>query len=313
MTTLHSIGETALIERLQQRLFSGHDVVVGPGDDCAVVRAQGEDWLLTSDPVIEGVHFESTTKPNTIGHKAIARALSDIAAMGGVPRWALVNLVVPEATPVERLESIYDGLAATARLHAIAVVGGDVSAGPVLELHLFAVGSLPCNSALLRSGAKPGDAIFVTGALGGSGLDDHHLTFTPRVREGLWIRSGGWATAMCDISDGLATDLHHLTEASQVGAEIELRALPCSGATDQTDDPIAHALSDGEDFELLFTVPARQVSAFPSAWRRAFDLHCTCIGEITANRSVVARHPDGRRTPLAAKGYDHFKARAEPS
>lgn len=313
MVTLESIGESALIARLQRRLFPGRDVIVGPGDDCAVVRVGTEDWLLTSDPVIDGVHFEACTDPEAIGHKAIARALSDIAAMGGTPRWALVNLVVPHTTDVERLDAVYDGMAITAKANGIAIVGGDVAKGPLLELHLFAVGSLPCDSAILRSGATPGDGIYVTGSLGGSRLNKRHLTFTPRIREGLWIRNGHWASAMCDISDGLSTDLHHLTDAGHVGAELQFAVLPGSEAARHTDTPLAHILTDGEDFELLFTVPSVKEQAFVTAWQRDFALACTRIGRITDGSTVVGIDANGTRSTLTAAGYDHFAGGTAPA
>ncbi len=306
MDTLQTIGETALIKRLVGRLATGRDVVVGPGDDCAVVRAGDEDWLLTSDPIIESVHFTAEAEPSQIGHKAVARALSDIAAMGGAPRWAVVDVVAPGDTDVERLEAIYDGMAATAAAHGLSIVGGDVACGPALELHVFAVGSVPRDGAVLRSGTAPGDAIFVTGELGGSRIGTHHLTFEPRLREGQWLREGGWATAMCDISDGLSTDLRHLTEASDVGAELQIDAIPCSEAAMSADDPVTHALGDGEDFELLLTVPADRENDLLNAWSRELSVACTRIGTVTASGQVVGVDAARTHTTLSATGYDHF-------
>ncbi|MDP6490810.1 MAG: thiamine-phosphate kinase [Kiritimatiellia bacterium] len=313
MNTVQSIGETALIERLVGRLANGRDVIVGPGDDCAVVRAGAEDWLLTSDPVIEGIHFTPDAKPEHVGHKAIARALSDIAAMGGAPRWALVDLVAPDTTDSARIEAIYDGMAATAATLDLAVVGGDVARGPALELHIFAVGSVPRGQAVLRSGTRPGDAIFVTGALGGSRVSEHHLTFTPRLREGQWLCEGNWASSMCDVSDGLSTDLHHITAASGVGAELQVAGIPCSEAIRGSSDPITHALKDGEDFELLFTVPPDKHNAFIAAWLEAHALACTCIGTVTAGHAIEGVAADGNRTTLVAAGYDHFSGGARSS
>ena len=313
MSTLKNMGEGALIERLTRRLGTGRDVVVGPGDDCAVVRAADEEWLLTSDPVIEGVHFDGTATPQQIGHKALARSLSDIAAMGGTPRWALVDLVAPGDTPAGKLEAIYAGLCATADAYGIAIVGGDVAAGPVIELHVFAVGSLPPGSAILRSGALPGDGIYVTGALGGSRLQGHHLSFTPRLREGRWLREGEWATAMCDISDGLSTDLHHLAAASGVGAAIRLATVPCSPAARSTQDPLTHALCDGEDFELLFSVSAARLAEFEVAWQSSALAACTRIGTITIDGGVMGIGADDSVRPLDAAGYDHFSKGAHGS
>jgi thiamine-monophosphate kinase len=313
MGVLGEIGETALIERLVGRLGNGRDVIVGPGDDCAVVRAGTEDWLLTSDPVIEGIHFTPDAKPEHVGHKAIARALSDIAAMGGDPRWALVDLVAPDSADSARIEAIYDGMAATAATLDLAIVGGDVARGPALELHVFAVGSVARGQAVLRSRARPDDAIFVTGALGGSRVSEHHLTFTPRLHEGRWLREGGWASAMCDVSDGLSTDLHHIAVASGVGAELQVAEIPCSEATRTDNDPITHALRDGEDFELLFTVPPDKRDAFIAAWSGAQALACTCIGTVTAGHAIEGVDADGDRTALVAAGYDHFSGGAHSS
>ncbi|MBT3295101.1 MAG: thiamine-phosphate kinase [Verrucomicrobia bacterium] len=306
MNTLKDMGEAGLIERLTRRLGTARDVVVGPGDDCAVVRTADEEWLLTSDPVIEGVHFDSAATPQQIGHKALARSLSDIAAMGGTPRWALVDLVAPGDTPAERLDGIYAGLSATADEHGIAIVGGDVAAGPVIELHVFAVGSLPQGSAILRSGAAAGDGIYVTGALGGSRLEGHHLSFTPRLREGRWLRESGWATAMCDISDGLSTDLHHLAAASGVGMAIRLASVPCSPAARSTPDPLTHALCDGEDFELLFTVAPEHLADVEAAWQGNAMAACTRIGTVTIDRGVMGIGAHESCSPLDATGYDHF-------
>jgi len=306
MSTVRSIGEAALIERLTHRLASGSDVIVGPGDDCAVVRAGDEDWLLTSDPVIEDVHFTRDADPIQIGHKAVARALSDIAAMGGTPRWALVDLVAPDHTDPARLEAIYDGIATTAERYGMSIVGGDVARGSALELHLFAVGSLPRGSAVLRSGATAGDTIYVTGTLGGSHVTGRHLTFEPRLHEGQWLRTGGWVTALCDVSDGLSTDLHHLASASGVGAELQLATIPCSEATADGDDAIARALEDGEDFELLFTVPAEKKDDFMDAWAANHALSCTQIGLITTGELVEGLDQNGNRATLTAAGFDHF-------
>ncbi len=306
MNSLTSIGEAALIERLTGRLASGEDVIAGPGDDCAVVRAADEDWLLTSDPVIEGVHFKADADPAAIGHKAVARALSDIAAMGGTPRWALVDLVARESTTPDHLEAVYDGMSNTAARYGISIVGGDVARGPVLELHLFAVGSVPRDGAVLRSGATPGDSIFVTGTLGGSHILGRHLTFEPRLYEGEWLRDGSWATAMCDISDGLATDLHHLVKASGVGAELQLTTIPCAMEIRAADDAVDHALRDGEDFELLFTVSADRAGDFKDAWGNAHSVPCTRIGTITPGNVVEGVDQDGNRVTLTAAGFDHF-------
>ncbi len=311
---LGEIGERELIRRLARSLPTRRDVVAGPGDDCAVVRVPGDrahDWLLKSDPVIEGVHFSPAAPGRAVGRKALARALSDIAAMGGEPLWALADLVAPANASSGRVLGVSRGLAALARHAGVAVVGGDVSAGPALEVHAFVVGRVPRGRAVLRSGAQPGDGLFVTGSLGGSGAGKH-LRFMPRLAEGRWLARGGWARAMIDLSDGLAADLRHLLRQSGVGAELCLDAIPVSAAAKRLggspEGALRRALADGEDFELLFAVPAARSAAFPTAWRRRFRLACARIGTVTPRRGVIETvDARGRRGRLGSAGYEHFR------
>ena len=320
MPTLKQLGEREVIRRLARLLPTRRDVRAGIGHDVAVVAGGAAfDWLLKSDAVLEGRHFRADTPARWIGHKAVGRVLSDLAAAGGEPCWALVDLVAPARTAVARVEGVYRGLAALARQHGLAIVGGDTTEGPVLELHVFAVGRAPRGTALLRSGARPGDRLYVTGALGGSRAG-RHLRFAPRVAEGQWLRAGRWATAAIDLSDGLATDLGHLVEMSRVGAELFADQIPIARAVLQAPGnprrkgtrrrpgaALAHALCDGEDFELLFAVPARRAASFEAAWLNKFRLAATCIGALTRRTGrielVDAR---GRRTPLRGRGFEHF-------
>ncbi len=286
-------------------------MVAGIGDDCAVVRPGRRDpfdLLLKSDPVIEGVHFAATAPAEAVGHKALGRVLSDMAAMGGEPMWALIDLVAPASVPVKRLEGIYRGISRLARRHGVAIVGGDTSRGKTLELHVFAVGRVARGRAVMRSGAKAGDVIYVTGALGGSG-QGRHLRFEPRLAEGQWLAAKGWATAMMDVSDGLATDLRRMIAASGTGAVIDAERVPVAVAAKKMRDrrsPLEHALADGEDFELLFTVSRRQAATFESAWRRQFSLRCTRIGEMTGQSGSFEIEEKGIRTTLKIRGYEHF-------
>ena len=306
------IGEDALIRRLARLAPGRADVVAGIGDDCAVVRTGNRDpfdLLLKSDPVIEGVHFTAEAPAMAVGHKALGRVLSDLAAMGGEPLWFLVDLVTPPAVPVARIEGIYRGLARLARRYGVALVGGDTSQGKTLELHVFAVGRVARGKAVLRSGAKVGDVLYVTGALGGSG-QGRHLRFEPRVVEGKWLAAQGWATAMMDISDGLATDLRRMTAASGTGAVLESARIPIAPAarreTTRGRPPLDHALCDGEDFELLFTVPARKSDDFEATWRRTFRLRCTRIGVMTGKSGQLDMEADGVCRRLKMHGYEHF-------
>ncbi len=316
MTTLRDIGENEAIRRLSALTGAHPDVRAGIGDDCAVVAVEGSafDWLLTTDPVIEGVHFLPDTPAARIGHKAAGRVLSDVAAMGGEALWVLFNVVATDSTPVERLENLYRGATALCARHGAAIVGGDLARGPRLEVHAFAVGRAPRGTAILRSGARPGDGLYVTGALGGS-AQGRHLDFEPRLREGQWLRGGGWATAMMDLSDGLAMDLRRLLDQSRAGADLDLDKIPIADAAQNPGDgrsPLAHALGDGEDFELLFTAPAAREAEFPKGWKTAFpELAATRIGMISNHPGeLCAVDAVGRREPLARSGYEHFRPRA---
>ena len=310
MKTLGDIGELDAIRRICRRLPVRGDILVGAGDDCAVVRAEPGatvDLLLTSDPVIENVHFLPATPPEQVGHKAIGRLLSDIAAMGGDPLWALVDIAAPPSTPVERVERFYEGALAIASRHGLAIVGGDLSTAGALEIHAFAAGCTPAGHAILRSGARASDVIYVTGVLGGS-RKGKHLAFEPRLHEGRWLR--GLATAMIDVSDGLASDLRRLTEMSGTGADLLPDRIPISDEARQcagTHDPLRHALCDGEDFELLFTVPAARSADMERRWAGEFSLPCNRIGVMTGRAGQIdCLGPDGTRTSLVAAGFEHF-------
>jgi len=307
------IGEDQLIRRLARLVPGRADVVAGIGDDCAVVRTGHRDpfdYLLKSDPVIEGVHFTARSKASDVGWKALGRVLSDIAAMGGEPLWILVDLVAPASTPVARLEGLYRGISRLARRQGVAVVGGDTARGKTLELHVFAVGRVKRGKAVLRSGARSGDGIYVTGSLGGSG-SGRHLRFEPRLTEGQWLAGQGWATAMMDLSDGLATDLRRMTAASGTGAVIEISRVPISRAAGRCRgkrSPLEHALTDGEDFELLLAIPRRKTVEFEAAWRKRFSLRCTRIGTMTNKTGRLELEEEGLRTELNMHGYEHFNS-----
>ncbi len=304
--TLSDIGELPLISRIRRSLFLSPDVIIGIGDDCAVVRLAenaDEDLVLKSDPVIAGHHFLADAPPQQVGHKALGRVLSDIASMGAKPRWILVDLVAPGETELDYIDSVYAGMIALSKQHGCAIIGGDTSKGETFELHVFGCGTLPRNSARLRSGAMSGDSIRVTGRLGGSLLSGSHLSFDPRVREGLWLR--GRVNAMIDISDGLASELWHIADESNVRLILNTAFVPISDAASTTEKPLEHALYDGEDFELLFTVPASQEATFDADWQAAFpDLACTRIGHVESRDCANVVFADGNAVPR--RGFDHF-------
>lgn len=306
LRTLSSIGELPLIARIRRRLSPCQDVVTGIGDDCAVVRLTPdaeEDIVLKSDPVICGRHFLKDAPPELVGHKALGRVLSDIASMGAQPRWILVDLVAPEDTSVDYIDATYSGMMSLAKEHGCAIIGGDTCKGEMLELHVFGCGTLPHGTARLRSGAKSGDVIRVTGRLGGSLISGSHLAFCPRVREGAWLR--GRVNAMIDISDGLASELWHLADESRAHLVLNPMSVPFSDASMGTGSPLSHALYDGEDFELLFTLSESEDVKFDAAWQLAFpDLPCTRIGQVISHDVAEVTFLDG--TALARGGFDHF-------
>jgi len=309
--------EFELISRLTRGLPAPDSVVAGVGDDCAVLDLgiPGKWVLFKTDAVVEGVHFTAETPPGKVGRKALARCLSDIAAMAGTPTHALVTLALPPKFDAARVERIYDGLRELAAEHAVSIVGGETTTNPGgLLLSIALLGTVPRDKCIRRSGAKSGDAIFVTGTLGGS-LAGRHLDFEPRLAEALWLADHFQIHAMIDVSDGLAGDLGHILKASGVGAEVRAASVPVSReararakSSSLAKPPLVAALTDGEDFELLFTLASRNAVALTDAWRLQFPkLRLSCIGKVTAEKGLRLRDQHGVRE-LAAKGYEHFAA-----
>ncbi|MBR5876016.1 MAG: thiamine-monophosphate kinase [Akkermansia sp.] len=252
-TPLQGLGENAVLQRLLSCLHDSAPMMVGPGDDCAVV-ARNEEWdtLLKTDVVVENVHFTPDTEPRRIGRKALARAVSDIAAMGGLPEHALITILAHKSRPVELLEGIYRGIDEIATQFNISVAGGETSSIPYdgLVINVALTGRVEHGQAILRSGGRAGDVIFVTGPLGGSFPSEHHLDFTPRVHlaRSLMLQ-GPRPTAMMDLSDGVAADLPRLAAASGCGFELTRESIPCNPGCS-----VEQALNDGEDYELLLTL-----------------------------------------------------------
>jgi thiamine-monophosphate kinase len=298
--TVADLGEDALIRRITAGLVQTAEVIVGPGDDCAVIRgsSRGRHLLLKTDAIVEGVHFLPAARPELVGRKAVARVVSDIAAMGGVPRAAVITLALPPTCKVSWVEKLYAGMDKLARLYDFSLVGGETTRSPgknaPVLINVAMTGEVEPKRLVPRSGAKVGDALFVTGSLGGS-LAGRHLSFTPRLPEARWLTEFFTPRAMMDLSDGLAQDLPRLASASGVGYEIDLTQVPRQrGCT------VEQALSDGEDYELLFALPARQQEALIMAWKKAFPrVRLSLIGQV---------REAGVSTPLAG-GYEHFRSR----
>jgi thiamine-monophosphate kinase len=309
------MNEFDLIRRLTRSLPTNPSVVMGAGDDCAVLDEGVPNRLLLfkTDAVVEGVHFTLAAPPEKIGHKALARCLSDIAAMAGTPTAALITIGLPRDYKPESVETIYAGMSALARRHGVAIVGGETTTNPGgIFISVALIGWVPRGKAVLRSGAEAGDALFVTGQLGGS-LAGRHLEFEPRLAEARWLAQHFTVHAMLDVSDGLAGDLRHLVHASRVGAEVLATAIPISRearlaakAGSSAKPALLAALTDGEDFELLFTVGSRDAVPLLDAWKKQFPaVPLTCIGKITAGEGITIRDKDGAH-PLTAHGYAHF-------
>lgn len=309
------MNEFELIARLTRALPANPSIVTGAGDDCAVLDLGVADKLILfkTDAVVEGLHFTRETPPEKIGRKALARCLSDIAAMAGTPTAALVTIGLPEKFEPDPVFRIYEGINELAREHEVAIAGGETTTNPErILISIALIGTVPRGRQVLRSGAKPGDAIFVTGELGGS-LAGKHLEFEPRLAEARWLAQQCPIHAMIDLSDGLAGDLRHILQAGGVGAALLKSAIPISRAArlraregSRAKPAFAAALTDGEDFELLFTVAAEHAVKLLDAWKTAFPkLKLSCIGKIVAGQGILIRDKTGTHQ-LNAHGYVHF-------
>lgn len=306
--------EFELIARLTRALPRNDSVVVGAGDDCAVLECGAPDrqLLFKTDAVVEGIHFTKETPPEQVGRKALARGLSDIAAMAGTPDAAVVTIGLPNDYDPAMVEKLYTGMNALAKEHGVAIVGGETTTSPErMFISVALTGHVARGQAVLRSGAKVGDVIFVTGELGGS-LAGKHLDFAPRLAEARWLAAHFKLHAMIDLSDGLAGDLRHIVDPIQAGAELGSDTVPVSRAAklaakgSTAKPPLLAALTDGEDFELLFTVAAPSAVRLKDAWKEQFPkLKLTCIGKITAAPGIRLKDKYGVRA-FKGHGYVHF-------
>lgn len=294
-------GEERLIRAIRRWLGPASPrAPFGIGDDCAVLPASRGRQLITVDPVVFGRHFDATVPPRAVGAKLLKRNLSDLAAMGGRPTAAVLALTLDGRVRQTWLEGFYRGLAACARRHGVPIVGGDVTqADGIVAASLTLLGEAVGRRVLTRTGAKPGDWIYVTGRLGGSLASGHHFRFTPRLAEGAWFAGRSEVRAMMDVSDGLAKDLHALTPAGTQPA-LDPALLPRRAGAG-----LRAALTDGEDYELLLVVARRaDRSALERAWAGAFPrTPLTCIGRFTPLSAPVA----GAIRLAAYHGYEHLR------
>ena len=313
-------------------------VVVGPGDDAAVIQPErGALEVLTTDALVEGVHFDRRfVPPDAIGHRALAVNLSDLAAMGAMPRAALLSFVLPDELEIEAVDGMVDGLITLAARHHVAIVGGNITRSPrlgsghaqgPLMIDVTAIGSVKTRRVLTRGGARPGDEVFVTGTIGGaaaglrslqastsgSGIGDpgsenvgadlqvgpneqRYLRPEPRVRMGLLLGRNRAATACIDLSDGLADGLRQIAAASRVGITVDEASIPMADGV-----PEFHS----DDYELLFTVRPSSRGRLRAVKRQAGDLPITRIGIVTRELQLVLRTPSGTRD--LPEGFEHFR------
>ena len=330
--TVSDIGEHALISRITQRLAKPSWVVVGPGDDAAVLRPErGTFDVLTTDAIVEGVHFDRRfVPPDAIGHRALAVNLSDLAAMGARPRAALLSFVLPDQLEVADVDAMVDGLVALADTHRVAIVGGNITRSPrlgsgqapgPLMIDVTATGSVKPRRVLTRAGARPGDEVYVTGTLGGaalglkffrSGADlsgppgrgpegsaplvEKYLRPVPRVRMGMLLGRNRAASACIDLSDGLADGLRQIAAASGVGIAVDEASIPAVSGSETF---------YSDDYELLFTSRPAWKGRLRAVKSQAGDLPITRIGLVTKGGGVVLRTASGERELPA--GYEHFR------
>jgi len=331
---IREIGEFELIKRMLAGLSAtGRPVIAGIGDDAAVLHPpKGKVQLVTTDMLVENVHFRlNTASPFQIGWRSLAVNISDIAAMGGEPTYAFISIGLSRDATVELVDEIYSGMRKVAEAYSVDIVGGDTVSAPQIVINVALLGEVEAENLLLRSGAKAGDALVVTGDLGGSdaGLNilehnlpvegtEKHLTPTPRVREGRLLAKSGYVTSMIDISDGLASEVHHICQESGTGAKLCMKDIPLSHNVRRVAElidkkPHDLALYGGEDFELLFTCQPDKVPLLAEGMLENCDTPLTAVGQIIGmSGSITIEDTLGNTISLGSRGYDHFAPSSRP-
>ena len=337
--TLGNVGEFGFIEKIRSAMKSKNpSVVLGIGDDAAIFKpTKGHELIFTTDMLVEGRHFDfKWISPWQLGAKTMAVNISDCAAMGAKPTMAVVSLGVPSSFPIKDLEAFYDGMKGWAESYGAQIVGGDTVGSDKFVVNVALIGEVETGQALKRSGAKAGDALFVTGTLGDSAAGLHclqnpseagkesapllvkrHLTPTPRFTVGRALSTRKLATSAIDISDGLSSEIRHLCEESGVGAEIHEEAIPYSASLihycdERHLDPLAFALDGGEDYELLFTVPLSVISQVIQKVPGETGTSLKSIGRmLPKSKGVTLINRKGERVPLEPGGFDHFGGKSK--
>ena len=308
------MGEFSFIQWIRERQKRHKDVILGIGDDCAVINISSDRLcLITTDMLVDGTHFDlKKCTVQDVGRKAIACSISDVAAMGCQATVAVVSICFPNHTTERFAKELYKGIWGIADKYDIEIVGGDIINGhSPLCINVTLLGRDAGLKPVRRSGARVGDKILVTGTLGGS-LLGKHLYFEPRIKEGIVLNKNFSVHAMIDISDGLTADLNHILEESQVGAILYEDRIPISQAAVEIskktgNPPLYHALSDGEDYELLFTLSkgqARKVMESPLFEKGIFN----CIGEVIGRQGIQMKFSNGKIRRIKPRGYEHLKS-----
>ncbi len=298
---LKDLGEFNFIERVAKHIKASHRVIKGIGDDAAVISyKKGKYLLFTSDMMLEGTHFYRNAGGYLIGKKAINASISDIAAMGGLPKAALISLGVPGSLDVKYTDALYRGIRDAANRFNIDIGGGDTIESNKIIIDISLLGEVEKNHLLLRSNAKEGDGIFVTGAIGGT-FRHKHLDFVPRLKEARFLAGNFRIHAAIDISDGLLSDLGHVLDASEAGALIFEKQIPVSKDAKDFDS----AIRDGEDFELIFTMPQSEKERLIRTW--PFKTRLSEIGEICGRHGGFnLAYKNGSVKKVRPEGFSHF-------
>lgn len=298
---MNSSTEVSLIKNISRKIrIQNSNVIKGIGDDAAVVKKNKNIFsLYTCDSLVSGVHFsEKYFSPYQIGQKAVAVNLSDIAAMGGVPKYMLVSLFIPKDTTEKNTDELYKGLIDECKKFNVDIIGGNISRSDQFIIDIFLVGEVHSKNVLLRSGAQIGDVVAVTGNLGDSANSKYRLMPIPRVMEGILLGKSGMVTSMIDLSDGLCSDIQHICDESKVGVKLFLGTLPTSKGVEKIT-----ALNGGEDYELCFTTASKNVFQLS----KLLKTKITIIGKIiAAKKGRWLIDGKGKKTKLISKGFDHL-------